>query len=325
MIGIYEDKFEQYLEERLGYVKVKSKNIITRCPWCELDERKKHYHLYISTEAPIFHCFFNDCGKSGTISKLIRKIEGKDLSDSFIDKTKIKEAPKERMVISTQTDKQKKISVPPLNEDHFKMKSLYMKKRLKFANVDLSNIKGLIFDVNKFLELNVVPKDETLIRMQDYIHSNFVGFLTENESKVVFRNIDDTQNISYYKLQIKNTVFLDYFKIEGVGFNSKDVVLAEGTFDILAEHTFDSTGLKNKAKLYACGLSVSYDALLNSIAFNEQIFRMNVHILSDRGVSLDYYKKVKKYSSVVNSMTVYYNKSGKDFADTPVILEKFIL
>ncbi|GAG02610.1 unnamed protein product, partial [marine sediment metagenome] len=61
MIGIYQDSFKQFLEDNLGEVKETSKNFIVPCPWCELDEDKDHYHMYISTEAPIFHCFHASC------------------------------------------------------------------------------------------------------------------------------------------------------------------------------------------------------------------------------------------------------------------------
>ena len=94
---IYDDKFIQYLKDSLGEpVRVKSKNIICRCPWCEFGQKKDHYHLYISTEYPIFHCFHSDCQASGTLRKLFKKIEGKDISEKYVDIEKVKEYAKER-------------------------------------------------------------------------------------------------------------------------------------------------------------------------------------------------------------------------------------
>jgi len=331
MIGIYEDKFVDYLKSRLGYdrVKVKSKSIICACPWCEPNEDKKHYHLFISTHAPIFHCFHADCLQSGYIKKLFEKLEGKDISDSYVDREKVKESQKKNKVKFQEVKKEKKeVRLPTLDEDKFKLKSMYIKKRLKYANVSLSSVKGLIFDVNEFLELNksIIAIDETLFRMRDYLHANFVGFLTEGQTLATFRNIDEDSTFKFYKLHIDESLFLDYYKIRGQNYFSNDIVLSEGIFDILTEHIFDTTKLRATTKLYASGLSTSYDSMLKSIVYNEQIFRPNVHILSDRDIGLDYYKKLKFYNKhIIENLYVYYNKRGKDFGDSAAISERIII
>ena len=49
-------------------------------------------------------------------------------------------------------------------------------------------------------------------------------------------------------------------------------------------------------------------------------------ILSDSDVKLNKYKEIFYYTKhIVNTMSVYYNKSGKDFNVTPVNPEKFII
>ena len=322
MIGIYDDKFVQYLRDNIGDpIKTTSKNIVCRCPWCEYGKTKSHYHLYISLEAPIFHCFFGSCNEGGVLAKLLKKIEGKDISSKFVDEEKIKENVKKRISLTYErVEKQKELIVPSIDEDLFVQKALYVKKRLKFSNVSLKTIKGLIFDVNKFIEENNIGLDPKMFRLKDFLHSNFVGFLSENESVVMFRNIDDRSSFSFYKLKIRDTQFLDYYKIGGGGFNRNTVVLAEGIFDIFSEHTFDVLELRSDSRLYASALSTSYQALIKSIVFNEQVFRADVHILSDKGVKLEYYKKLKKFNShIINSLSIYYNKTGKDFNNTPVL------
>ena len=86
MIGIYQDSFKKYLEDNLGSVRETSKNLIVPCPFCEYGKDKDHYHLYISLEVPIFHCFHGGCEVGGVLGKLMRKIAGHDVSDAFIDK-----------------------------------------------------------------------------------------------------------------------------------------------------------------------------------------------------------------------------------------------
>jgi hypothetical protein len=319
---IYKDDFKTFLEQNLEPVKDRPKNFICRCPWCEMGVKKKHYHLWIGKTAPIFHCFH--CGEGGVLSRLLQKIAGTDVSEKYIDKELVKKVSKEQ--IHKVEEPKKRIQLPELDEELFHLKYLFMKKRLGYTNAPLSSVKGLILDVNKFWEMNNIPITPDLFRMKDFLQQNFVGFLTEGETKVIFRNIDLETDFRYYKYQIRETEFLDYYKLVGSSYLSNQVILAEGIFDILSENTFDNTGLKNSTKLYAAALSKSYSSLLKSIAFNEQIFKMRVVILSDKDVELEEYKKLKKYNGhIIESLSVYYNKNKKDFGETPVLPEKFII
>jgi len=193
MIGIYQDSFLDYLKTSTGQVvKTTSKNIIIQCPWCEFNQSKDHYHMYISLDAPIFHCFHAECEAKGVIGKLLRKIEGKDISNVFVDKDTLTQLTKKREVF---TDKEKHINIqiPKLEPKRFLMKELYIRNRLKFAPIESMAIKGLVYDIDAFIELNKIPLDEKLFRMKDYLQSSFVGFLTENKSTLICRNIDSSQ------------------------------------------------------------------------------------------------------------------------------------
>jgi hypothetical protein len=155
--------------------------------------------------------------------------------------------------------------------------------------------------------------------MKDYLQSSFVGFLTENKSTLICRNIDDTQEFRYYKMKINESNFLDYYRLRGGNPTSKKIVLAEGIFDIFSEHIYDSLNIKQDIKLYASALSSKYEALIKSIVFHEQVFRPEIIILSDKGITKEYYKKLDKYNDhIIDKIAVYYNKSGKDFNDFPV-------
>jgi len=319
MKGIYQDDFVDYLQEKLGSVKETSKNFIVPCPWCEYGKDKEHYHMYISLEAPIFHCFHANCEKSGTLRKMLSVLEGHDISDQFIDKDKLAEFKKKKIIFEDKDTSLKPIRIPTLKTHMFPLKEMYINKRFKFTNINLNNVKGLIFDVYEFISLNNIEVDETLFRLQDYLHNNFVGFLTENNTTVVFRNIDSTQTMRYYKMKIQYSSFVDYYKLPGNNPKSKKIVLAEGIFDIFSEHIFDYLNIKNDVKLYASVLSSKYSALLKSIVYYEQIFKPDVIILSDRGIPMWQYKNLKKrYGYLINTLKIFYNKSGKDFGDARV-------
>lgn len=326
MIGIYDDKFLDLLKQTLGDpIKVTNKQIICRCPWCEYNEIKDHYHLYISLEAPIFNCFHcpDNEGHKGIISKLVRKLYGSDITDNFVDKEKIKEFIKDKVNLKRDIDKKNDLYIPPLRENLFSHKATYLKGRLKYSNIPLDEIKGLIFDVQDFINNNSIEMTDQLVRLQPFLQNNFIGFLTENKTTLILRNIDPKSSFRYYKLKISDSPFLDYYKIQGLNLNSKNIVLAEGIFDIFSEYIFDYLNMKRDILLYATVNSKKFHTLIKSIVFYESIFRPNVYILSDRGIYLDEYKKMAYFNKhLINSLTIYYNKIGKDFNDSPCIVEK---
>jgi len=325
MIGIYQDTFIDYLKKNLGdHIKITSKNIIAPCPYCEYQKDKKHYHLYISLDTPIFHCFHAICEKRGTLRKLFSKIEGKDISDNFIDEEKLKEYQKKR--IFTERDDEIDIQLPPLSKQVFPYKADYVRKRLKFADIPLESLKGLIFDVNAFIELNRIPVDETLFRIKDYLHNNFIGFLTEHNSMVMFRNVDDSQEFRFYKLFIQKNPFVDYYKLDGYGKGKTQIVLAEGIYDIFTEHIFDNLNIKSDTAFYASVQSSNYSVIVKSIVYYEQIFRPDVIILSDNNITLNQYENLYTYNGhIINTLKVYYNKTGKDFNESPLTPVKYIV
>jgi len=326
MIGIYKDEFLDLLKQTVGEpIKITNNQIICRCPWCEFEQEKDHYHLWISLDAPIFNCFHcaDEAAHKGIISKLIRKLHGSDISDNFVDRDKIKEFIQTKVKLSNVVDKKVELSIPPLQEELYSHKASYLRGRLKYSDVDLNSIKGLIFDIQQFININPIPITDTLERLQPFLHSNFIGFLTENNSTLILRNIDPTSSFRYYKLKISDGLFLDYYKIKGFNPNSKNIVLAEGIFDIFSEQIFDHLGLRQDILLYATTNSKKFHTLVKSIVFNESIFRPNVYILSDRGINIEEYKKMAHYNKhLINSLIVYYNKIGKDFNDVPCIVEK---
>lgn len=327
MIGIYNDEFITFLEEYCGAdnVKVKSSNIIIPCPFCEYGEEKSHYHLWISNEAPMFQCFHAGCPKkSGSVAELVKKISGFNISEKFIDKDLVKD----KQIEKKPNGVLKEIRIPEINENEFKSKSFFIRKRLGFNNFDLNSVKGLIFDFNKFVNLNknIIKFEDRTLNLSDYIQSNFVGFITEKRCIAVFRNMDTNSKIKHIKVKLQTDIFPDYYKLNGSNPRSDRIVLAEGAFDILSEYIFNSLNLRDKVKLYASPFSPHYQTLIKSIVFNERIYQPDVIILSDRDVKLDYYEKLKFYNKhIIKSLTIYYNKGGKDFNIFPIIPEKFII
>ena len=128
MIGIYQDNFIDYLKDKLGdHLKITSKNIVIPCPFCEYQKEKDHYHMYISLEAPIFHCFHASCEQSGTLRKFLRRLEGHDISETFVDKKQFEEISRKKKIFVDREEGKIKISTPKLNRQRFVEKEFYIK------------------------------------------------------------------------------------------------------------------------------------------------------------------------------------------------------
>ncbi len=133
MRGIYQDSFIDYLRDNLGMEpKITAKNIIVRCPWCEHNQEKDHYHLYIGLDVPIFNCFHAACDKHGILKKFVSNLSGHDVTDKFIDKKELAKITKQRELFVDKESDKIHIVLPPLNKERFVEKEFYIKRRLKF-------------------------------------------------------------------------------------------------------------------------------------------------------------------------------------------------
>jgi len=322
-IGIYDEKFIDYLKEYFGEdkVKIKGSTIVCPCPWCEWGEDKRHYHLYISTELPIFHCFYAGCNESGRIKKLLKKISGTTKATSYINTSKIK-----KIDIRLKSNKKySKIILPEIRPKEFSHKEMYLHKRFGFIDIDLTQINGLIFDIEKFVTLNKIQLDEKQKKLLPFLQSNFVGFKSENDSLVMMRNIDASSKFRHYKLKLQEPQLLDYYLIRNNPKGNK-IVLAEGVFDIYVEYLYDNLRIKNDVLLYACGYTTSYAALMKSLAFYENIYQPEVIILSDKDVKSYFYKKLKMTKRhLFSNMKIFYNKCDKDFGSLNCIPQQLFI
>lgn len=319
---IYSNNFIDYLKFKLGDpIIVRTDNIVCRCPWCEMNSQKKHYHLWISKQLPIFQCFHSDCGESGHISKLFKVLDGIDNSKKYIEK----EIP--TRTIKIKKSRSQSLIFPELDINKFNLKDMYIRKRLLFSmDTQTKEIGGLIYDIEKFFSNNNITIDKKYNRLMPFLQSNFVAFSLKHGSIIIFRNIDKSSSFSHFKLNIRQNFspFMDYYTIGPLNKNSTDIVLAEGIFDILSANIYWKQDFY--PRLFAASLSsVSYTSLIKSICFDEQLFSCNVHILSDSNIKPYYYSKLKRdLGHIVKSFKVYYNISGDDFNCLPLNVKRII-
>jgi len=318
--GIFNKSFITFIENNLGKnILFKTKNIICPCPWCEFGLKRDHYHCYISLESPLFHCFYAGCEKGGHISKFIKKIDSRKKEEEFIDNYNNRRI----FSVDDKKDNKKEFLLPEIDTSKFIAKQQFLKRRFGFPDIPIKDLKGLILDFEKFLKINNIKTEESFEKFKYFLQNNFIGFITDNHSIIVFRNIDSRSTFRFYKYVLYKYPFFDYFSIRGGNPYSNKIIIAEGIFDIYSEWIYDSINERKNCLLYVSALSSKFSELIKNIMFSEDLFNVEVIVLSDKEVTIDKYKYLKKIlNHVIKKLTVYYNTKGKDFNSFPIIWNK---
>ena len=299
------EKLKQILIDNNIFVKDKPKNFLCKCPFCgDHKDSRKQGHLYVSKneEIPVCHCWL--CGKSVPIPKLIQDISGnKELSKEVITDEELKNCQNKQKKYATVKDRYSKLIVPKLETDSFVYKRRYVIERTN-NQIELYDIPGLVLDIQGFLRIN---------------NLDIVGDISSGK-------IDKNAKFKFKKiiLQKEALPFLEYYSIKVEDPTRNLVVLSEGNFNILGEHSTNSLNLRDRAKVYASGNTFSYGSLLKSVCYDHNLFKCDVVILGDDDKKeWAYTKFLKENSHIMNSCKVYINKAGKDFGvfpQTPVRL-----
>ncbi|GIU69202.1 MAG: hypothetical protein KatS3mg002_0438 [Candidatus Woesearchaeota archaeon] len=302
---IYDESIKNILELHLSPFIEKDKNFICRCPWCELNEEKTHYHLYISKEIPAFNCFH--CNKHGHINLLFKAINIRENVDNLIVKSNSFSNKK-----SLKNIDNKEFILPEIEDINFPDKVRYIKKRLG-SDFDVKNIKNLILDFQKFIEINKIQNFADMCWLDAY-QKDYVGFLFDHHSKLLIRSI---KNKFYKKIQLFEFNGDDLYSLT-TGQNPDTIIVGEGVFDIYSQYSFNFLKI-NKPVIYVAALSNNYLRAIKYAIEEYQCFLPNIIILSDSNINKNYYSFLKhKIKPIITKLLVYYNGTGKDFNEAPI-------
>ncbi len=320
---IYKEDFLPWLKDKIGkcYYNGSKTEIITLCPWCEKDSDKKHGHLYISVDDPVFYC--QRCGEKGIIVKLIHYLQGdfdQLINPHIIEKTSHTYTKKNLL----STDKTYTFSANSYDSQvlNYKEKYNYLSNRIG-KNLDIKKIPGLIFSLKAFIKENQIEVDNWQFKNLDYLDEKFIGFLTTRKTAVILRNCDSSDKYRYYKFLLgkESSFFIDFYSILSGKINSSlpNIVLCEGVFDLLVPCFNEGLkDLKKNSVMWAATLGKgSFLKTLTSVLNYLKIVKANVNILSDRDVPIYFYNHIKNMP-FVNNLNVFYNKLGKDFGCFPI-------
>jgi len=270
---------------------------------------------------PVFHCFkCEDENKSkGTLVKLLRYlgvdpkeyISGETLESKFSERNY--DYYKKKLVIHRH-------EIKPQNFNNYKLKTQYIHSRLGF-DFDISRIPRMIFNIREFIRDNKIDlKDKE--KFLDYYDKSFVGFISDDGTVMILRNIDNNSQYRYVKLSLveNKNFFKDLYSIKWgqTKKGSNTIILCEGIFDLLvAINNKELQEAKNRSCIWASVLGCGYNNAIISALYRCKLTASNIIILSDRDKKENYYHKIRQNPAILN-FEVYWNKYNEDFGKLPI-------
>jgi hypothetical protein len=178
-----------------------------------------------------------------------------------------------------------------------------------------------IFSFQNFVEENEIEEFTTNDWMLSQLSKNYVGFLSADQSYIIFRNIDP--NCDKHHRYFMYNIFGDetgkrfYTTRCKANILSPDVklVLAEGPFDIIGISEYFYKDQDNVILTAVNGKG--YNLICNHFA-RLGFLDLDISIYSDSDVNIGMYRNLKKKSPCLanNPVRVYYNTLEKDYGTT---------
>jgi len=333
--NVIRDKLVESIQQNLRPANLNSsKNeLMIRCPYCGDSQKSElHTHMYIGLDNEFcFPYYCQKCTSSGIVDRdFLKDINVLDyILMGELEKFNKKNAynQKNRKSVNTTYDikslmKRKPLIIPEFKGTSREVAKLdYINSRYSFDLEPEQYIQGykVIFSFKKFVEENELEE----IYLNDYmlknIIRNYIGFLSSDQSYIIFRNIDPNcrKNERYYMYNIFN----DQTGKRFYTCNSKidlltpkiELVMSEGPFDILGIKEYFYKG-NTENKIFTSVNGKGYGLIINHFA-RLGFLNMDISIYSDADVGIGMYRNLKRsYEMISNNKTkVFYNTLDKDY------------
>ena len=338
MSSIQETKrnFINFLENRGEYFrKVHEGQYRIRCPFCgDTQKNLNEGHLYIKCDLDndyniAYNCFKCNEHSSHMTKELLNLLGcGEELKTEFTKNEK-------------GMTKYKRPTTKILHFDYkrpdihiYPEKLQYISNRLEidFSDEDYENMK-VITSLYDFLSKNNIKERPFNDYVMKLIQNKYVGFLTNGNSHILFRDITNTQKFSWIKYPITkeslyNRVFYTVNQKDGIDLLTRDDIvinMSEGVFDCLGV-SYHMNNLKSNTMniavtsqqyasminfLISIGL-VGGNVSINIYTDNDEMFNDNKK--KNYRTSFDYLKKaLSSYNPLFKRITLYKNMKSKDF------------
>ena len=304
---------------------VSSVEIRTRCPWCgdsKVSSTKARLYIKINPNdnSPIvYHCF--NCPAQGILDKddlELLNINDKELVNNFDEFSKNLDHISNRSRISEE--RYFSYELPEVDVSDKKIKYIFNRFNVTFSNEELRNMR-VITSFRDFLKLNKINEVYCKPAIARMLEDDYVGFLSSNNAFILFRSINNTNKIRWYKYRINKESegqrLLYSIKTEIDLYSSEDinVNISEGIFDAVGIHKFiDSSD--SSVNIAIC--SHHYVNMVKYLISTGLVGKNIVYnIYADRDytedTSEDFLRKhLKKYIPFTKEINLCYNTLDKD-------------
>ena len=281
------------LIKTLPVCKPDSRNIqwVVRCPYCGDSSDPTHGHFSIKidmdSDSPmVYRCF--KCEERGVITATVLQDLGcgydSDLAES------LKAYNKSSISNSEKYNTRNLSYIAPLNTnpEHDKKKQ-YLNQRfgLDLSYEDYRDMK-VVFDIFEFMHFNSIKAIPNVSwKFLKFINMNYVGFLTNNNAKIIWRCIRKDESMHRYtkmNLDPNNVSVNNFYMIPNVidltYTTDMHVHIAEGTFDIISVY-YNVMNQKKENQLYYAAAGFNYNTIISYLLNIGICTDIILHIYSD--------------------------------------------
>lgn len=332
----FQDKLREQLHKLFPEAKDSGnkKEVMINCPMCNREgNTDTNRHMYISlgydNKPPMFNCFKNMNHRGLLTESFLKEFSSNPqcVDKSFIDD--IEKHYKETSKLTRyRTNKTTffNISNPiPMNNSISRYKLDYINNRLglRLTYNDISKYK-IVLNLYDLLSYNNIQYTTRTTYISDMLNKYFIGFLTNNNSTLIMRNISndkiklpDSISGRYIKYAVfNNTQESGYYIIPSICDINKHVVIniAEGTFDILS--VFYLNKCIDKNNIYISIGGNSYASVMEYFITTLGLIDISFNIFIDNDIPNKILSIIaNKFKPLGIPITIFMNtmKGEKDF------------
>ena len=312
--------------KRPSYTTTNKKEVRVRCPYCgDSKKNKSSAHMYIEMRPPFrFHCF--KCETSGVLNQQV--LRDLDIYENNLNVS----------IIEANKNHRQNMNMQPFNFKIPKSKNRAYDTVASINSVRYFNSRyGTDYDeqtlVSKFKcvtdALSFFNDNNIRVPPNQYDFSKSIGFISSDNSHIIFRDISNSQPKRYYNLALYGQdLITSISKTYNISNNidmleeSVNLVITEGIFDIIGVYNhFYKDRPEEKNTIFAAACGKGYNAVISNF-IRMGFLDFNLCIYSDGDVNLEFFRELKKQSPYLKLMniTIYYNSLynpdtgyGKDY------------
>jgi len=277
---------------------------VIRCTACGDSHDESHAHLSIrinvDDDAPmLYRCF--RCNDSGLVTREMLIEWGVELDEDSLNSLKIYNKKSKKKYKGIFSDHYEDFYVPAVDSTILhEMKREYINARLgtNFSVDEMRELK-IVLNIEDFLTCNHISKPSIDFKTRKHIESDYLGFLSTNNNRIMFRNIRsnlDKHDFRWYNVMLNMNNLNPYTfysipnKIDLYYTHSINIHIAEGCFDILSiYHNVNNCNKENNYYYASCGSSaLNIMNFLIDIGINTGL---NIHLYADKDKSDDFHMK----------------------------------